>query len=166
MWAEIMREFTDSPTQARVVRFLLANGFGVSAEGKISCNGVEIPATHLAKVIGADRRVVDATAQRILRTPALRELFLRIRATPDLSQVATSLGLTVITVIPNNAEEKGIVGDVVSVLTRHALGIRQIFVTDPYFSEVPRLVIILNETPPLGVIEEIRSLPPVKQLIL
>ncbi|MDD1677068.1 MAG: regulator of amino acid metabolism, contains ACT domain protein [Methanomicrobiales archaeon] len=166
MWAEIMQEFTDSPSQARVVQFLLANGFGVSPTGRISCNGVEIPATHLAKVIDADRRVVDATAQRILRSPALRELFLHIRATPDLSQVATSLGLTVITVIPNNAEERGIVGAVVGVLARHALGIRQIFVTDPYFSEQPRLVVILSDAPPVGVVEEIRSLPQVKQLIL
>jgi len=166
MWAEIMEEFTDSPSQAQVVRFLLANGFGVSPEGRISCNGVEIPATHLAKLARTDRRVVDATAQRILRSAALREIFLHIRVTPDLSQVAAALGLTVITVLPTNAEERGIVGAVVGVLARHALGIRQIFVTDPYFSEQPRLVVILSDELPLGVVEEIRSLPQVKQLIL
>jgi predicted regulator of amino acid metabolism with ACT domain len=86
--------------------------------------------------------------------------------TPDLSQVASVLGLTVITVIPRNAQEKGIVGAVVGVLTGHALGIRQIFVTDPYFSEQPRLVVILDDILPVGVVEEIRGLPQVKQLIL
>jgi hypothetical protein len=166
MLPEILQEFADSPSQERVVRFLLANGFGISHEGKIACNGVEIPATHLTKVIGADRRVVDATARRILASAILRDIFLHIRATPDLSQVAASLGLTVITVIPTNAEERGIVGAVVGVLTLHGLGIRQIFVTDPYFSEQPRLVVILSDTLPVGVVEEIRALPQVKQLIL
>ncbi|HZD42827.1 MAG TPA: regulator of amino acid metabolism, contains ACT domain protein [Methanomicrobiales archaeon] len=166
MWADIMQEFQDAPSQARVVRFLLENGFGINGNGKIACNGVEIPATHVAKVIGADRRVVDATAQHILENPRLKDVFLNIRATPDLSQVAESLGLSVITVLPRNAQERGIVGAVVGVLSRHNLTIRQIFVTDPYFSEEPRLVVILDEPLPTGVVEEMKSLPQVRQLIL
>lgn len=166
MWAEIMQVFADSPSQARVVRFLLENGFGVSQDGRIVCNGVEIPATHLAKQIGADRRVVDATAQRILRTPHLAEIFLLMRATPDLSLVAAALGRSVITVMPRNAQEKGIVGAVVSVLSSHDLAMRQIFVTDPYFSAEPKLVVILDEPLPQGVVDEIRALSQVKQLVI
>ena len=52
MWSDIIREFADSPSQGRVVRFLLENGFGVNAEGRICCNGIEIPATSVAKAIG------------------------------------------------------------------------------------------------------------------
>ena len=166
MWADIMQEFQDSPSQARVVRFLLENGFGIRENGKIACNGVEIPATHIAKVIGADRRVVDATAQHILDRPLLKEVFLNIRATPDLSRVAEKLGLSVITVLPRNAQERGIVGSVVGVLSRHNLNLRQIFVTDPYFSEEPRLVVILDEPLPAGVLEELKSLPAVRKIIL
>ncbi|MDI6720272.1 MAG: regulator of amino acid metabolism, contains ACT domain protein [Methanomicrobiales archaeon] len=166
MWADIMREFQDSPSQARVVRFLLENGFGISESGKIACNGVEIPATHIAKAIGADRRVVDATAQHILDRPFLKDIFLNIRATPDLSRVAEHLGLSVITVLPRNAQERGIVGAVVGVLSRHNLNLRQIFVTDPYFSEEPRLVVILDEPLPSGVLEELKSLPAVRKIIL
>jgi predicted regulator of amino acid metabolism with ACT domain len=66
MWSDIIREFSDSPSQSRVLRFLLENGFGVTEDGRISCNGIEVPATSVAKVIGSDRRVVDATAHRIL----------------------------------------------------------------------------------------------------
>jgi hypothetical protein len=166
MWSEIMQEFADSPTQGRVARFLLDNGFGVNEAGRIECNGIEIPATQIARAIRSDRRVVDATAHHILRSPSLRDIFMHMRATPDLSGVAESLGLSVITVLPKNAEEKGIVGSAVRVLTGHDVTIRQIFVTDPYFSEAPRLVIIVNDRLPPGVVEEIRSLPQVKQVII
>ena len=148
------------------MRFLLENGFGVTEDGRISCNGIEMPATAVAKAIGSDRRVVDSTAHRILERPLLRDIFLNMRATPDLSRVAESLGYTVITVLPKNANERGIVGAAVRVLSDHNLSIRQIFVTDPQFSEEPKLVIILENLLPNGVIEKIRALPQVKQVII
>jgi predicted regulator of amino acid metabolism with ACT domain len=166
MWSDIIHEFADSPSQGRVVRFLLDNGFGVTKEGRISCNGIEIPATAVAKAIGSDRRVVDSTAQRILNLPFLRDFFLNIRVTPDLSRVAEPLGFSVITVLPRNATERGIVGAAVRVLTEYNLSIRQIFVTDPQFSEEPKLVIIVDEDLPDGVVERIRALPQVKQVII
>ena len=166
MWSDIISEFADSPSQSRVVRFLLENGFGVTEDGRISCNGIEMPATAVAKAIGSDRRVVDSTARRILERPLLRDIFLNMRATPDLSRVAESLGFTVITVLPRNANERGIVGAAVRVLSEHLLSIRQIFVTDAQFSEEPKLVIIVEEPLPMGVIEQIRALPQVKQVII
>ena len=166
MWSDIIQEFSDSPSQSRVVRFLLENGFGVTKDGRISCNGIEVPATAVAKVIGSDRRVVDSTARRILERPFLRDIFLNIRATPDLSKVAESLGFFVVTVLPKNASERGIVGAVVQILALHDVSIRQIFVTAPGFSEEPRLVIIVEESMPVGIIEQIRALPQVKQVII
>lgn len=166
MWSDIIHEFADSPAQSKVVRFLLENGFGINKEGRVVCNGIEIPATQVAKAIGSDRRVVDATAHRILAIPALRDIFLQMRATPDLSMMAESLGLTVITVLPRNASERGIVGAAVRVLSAHNLSIRQIFVTDPQLSEDPKLVIIIEELLPPGVVEEIRSLPQVRKVII
>jgi predicted regulator of amino acid metabolism with ACT domain len=166
MWSDIIHEFADSPSQSRVVRFLLENGFGVTEDGKISCNGIEVPATAIAKVIGSDRRVVDSTARRILERPMLREIFINMRATPDLSKVAETLGFSVITVLPKNANERGIVGAAVKVLTEHMLSIRQIFVTAPQFAEEPKLVIIVEEPLPYGTIEEIRALPQVRQVII
>ena len=166
MWSLIMKEFADSPAQGRVARFLLENGLGVNDDGKVVANGVEIPATHIAQAIGADRRVVDATARRILAVKALAPVFRNMRTTPDLSRVAEALGLSSVTVIPRNAQEKGIVSAVVKVVTKRNLTIRQIFVTDPYFSEEPRLVVIIDGKVPPGLFEEIRSLPQVKQVII
>ena len=166
MWSDIIHEFSDSPSQSRVVRFLLENGFGVNPDGRISCNGIEIPATAIAKAIGSDRRVVDSTAHRILSRPALKEIFLNMRATPDVSHVAEALGYSVITVLPRNANERGIVGAVVKVLSEHFVSIRQIFVTDPQFSEEPKLVVVIEEPLPQGVVEKIRALPQVKQVTI
>ena len=166
MWSDIIHEFADSPAQSKVVRFLLENGFGINKEGRVVCNGIEIPATQVAKAIGSDRRVVDATAHRILNIPVLRDIFLQMRATPDLSNVAESLGLSVITVLPRNASERGIVGAAVRVLAAHNLSIRQIFVTDPQLSEEPKLVIIIEDLLPPGVVEEIRGLPQVRKVII
>jgi hypothetical protein len=166
MWSDIIHEFADSPSQSRVVRFLLENGFGVTEKGRISCNGIEIPATAIAKAIGSDRRVVDSTAHRILSLLMLREVFINMRATPDLSHVAEALGYSVITVLPKNASERGIVGATVRVLSDYQISIRQIFVTDPHFSEEPKLVIIVEDPLPAGVVETIRALPQVKQVII
>ena len=166
MWSLIMKEFADSPAQARVAKFLLENGFGVNDDGKVVANGVEIPATHVAAVIGADRRVVDATARRILSVPALAQVFRNLRGTPDLSRVAEALGLSSFTIIPRNAQERGIVSAVLRVVSRRGLTIRQIFVTDPYFSEEPRLVVIIDGKLPQGLLEEVRAMPQVKQVII
>ena len=161
-----MQEFADSPAQARVARFLLENGFGVNNEGKVVANGVEIPATHIALAIGADRRVVDATARRILGVNALTEVFRNLRATPDLSRVAEVLGLSSFTVLPRNAQERGIVSAVLRVVHKRNLTIRQIFVTDPYLAEEPKLVVIIEEKVPPSLFEEIRALPQVRQVII
>jgi len=166
MWSDIIREFSDSPQQSRVAGFLLENGFGVNEEGRIVCNAIEISATKVAKAIGTDRRVVDATARHILETASLKEIFTNMRATPDLSLLAGSLGLSIITVIPNDARERGIVGAAVEVVTGHDLTIRQIFVTDPVLSQEPKLVMIIDGGIPGTVIEAIRKLPQVKQVIL
>ncbi|MEA2034158.1 MAG: regulator of amino acid metabolism, contains ACT domain protein [Euryarchaeota archaeon] len=166
MWADILRKFSDSPSQALVVRFLLENGFSINKSGRVMCNGIELPATHISKAIGTDRRVIDATARRILTMPDICDIFLNLRVTPDLSRVAESLNLTVITVLPKDAAEKGIVGYAVKVLTDHDLSIRQIFVTDPLLSEDPKLVIIIDGEIPPVVYEELKSLPQVRQLII
>jgi len=166
MWADILRKFSDSPSQALVVRFLLENGFSINKSGRVMCNGIELPATHISKAIGTDRRVIDATARRILKMPDISDIFLNLRVTPDLSRVAESLNLAVITVLPKDAGEKGIVGSAVKVLTDHNLSIRQIFVTDPLLSEDPKLVIIIDGEIPPVVYEELRSLPQVRQLII
>ena len=166
MWSEILREFADSPSQTMVVKYFLENGLGVNERGRIVCNGIEIPATHIAQKIGTDRRVIDATAKRILSIDWIKDIFLNLRVTPDLTQVADALGLAVITIYPKDAGQKGIVGAAVKVITDHNLSIRQIFVTDPVLSEDPKLVVILESNLPATVYEELRALPQVRKIVI
>ena len=68
--------------------------------------------------------------------------------------------------MPRDANERGIISAAVRVLSHHSLAIRQIFVTDPGFSEDPKLVIILEDPLPAGVVNEIRALPQVRKVII
>ncbi len=165
MWADILSGFSDSPSQSRVVRFLLENGFGVNEEGRICCNTIPVASTQIGQQIGVDRRVVDTTAKRILESP-YRDIFIAMRATPDLTLIADKLSLSVITILPTDATRSGIVDSCIHVLSSHGVGIRQLFVTDPHLSEDPRLVIITESRIPAPVIEELRNLPTVRRLIL
>ncbi len=166
MWQDIIEHFTDSPSQKIVVKFLLENGFSVNTAGKICCNDVEIPATQIAKILFVDRRVVDTTAKRILSIPNISAIFLKMRATPDLSGIAETLGLKTITIIPNDANEKGIINSTMRIIGDFDLNIRQIFVTDPNLSEDPKLVIIVDYELPVGLVEKLKKLPQVKTIIL
>ncbi len=166
MWAEILATFDDSPSQAKVIRFLLENGFGITREGRISVNNILVPSTQIAKEVGVDRRVVDATAQRILGMDRFATIFLNMRATPDISEIAEMLSLSVITIIPKDATEHGIIGAAVRVLDAHRVGIRQIFVTDSHLSESPKLVIIAEDAIAPEVLRELRDLEQVRRIIL
>jgi len=165
MWSAILSCFSDSPSQSRVVRFLLENGFGVNEEGRICCNTIPIASTQVGQQVGVDRRVVDSTSKRILNSP-YRDIFLAMRATPDLTLIADKLSLSVITILPDDATKTGIVDSCIHVLSSHGIGIRQVFVTDPHLSEEPRLVIITENRIPASVIEDLRALPVVRRLIL
>ena len=166
MWHEILNHFSDSPSQAMVVTFLATNGFGVTESGKIACNGIPVAATQVAQKVGVDRRVIDMTVHQILKNPELANIFLNMRATPDISLLAEHLGLYPITIIPKNATEEGIIGATVAILSAEHIPLRQIFVTDPYLSETPKLVIVAEQPIPPQVIRALRDLPSIKMIIL
>ncbi|MEF8883334.1 MAG: amino acid-binding protein, partial [Halapricum sp.] len=112
MFDEIMEKFEDSPSQQQVIRLLLERGFSVNDEGRVVSGGIEIPNTGIAREIGVDRRVVDATTDAILADEELRRIFQNISAIPSLMDLAPVLDLTVLTVTVDDAEDSGIVAAV------------------------------------------------------
>lgn len=166
MLRTILEHFSDSPSQQKVVRFLLENGFGINDSTRIVVNEIEVSATAVARAINVDRRVVDATIKHISLMPELKNFFSHLRVTPDLTDVGKSLGLSVITILPKNAGEKNIVSSAVFVLAKYEVTLRQIFVTDPYMVEKPKLVIIIDGMIPALAIEELKNLPQVESIIL
>ncbi|MFC5971703.1 amino acid-binding protein [Halomarina salina] len=166
MFDEIMEKFENSPSQQAVIRLLLERGFSVNDEGRVVSGGIEIPNTGIAREIGVDRRVVDATTDAILADPELRRIFQNISAIPSLRDLAPVLDLTVLTVYVDDAEASGIVATVTGTLADAGISIRQTVSEDPEFTDEPRLSIITDADLPGDLINEIRSLPFVRKIEL
>jgi hypothetical protein len=166
MFDEIMERFEDSPSQQAVVRLLLERGFSVNDEGRVVSGGIEIPNTGIAREIGVDRRVVDATTDAILDDPELRRIFQNISAIPSLRDLAPVLDLTVLTVYVEDAEASGIVAAVTGALADAGVSIRQTVSEDPEFTDEPRLSVITDADLPGELINEIRALPFVRKIEL
>ncbi|PSP29290.1 amino acid-binding protein [Halobacteriales archaeon QH_2_65_14] len=166
MFDEIMAKFSDSPSQQRVIRLLLERGFSVNDDGRVVSGGIEIPNTGIAREVGVDRRVVDATTDAILADEDLRPIFQNISAIPSLMDLAPVLDLTVLTVAVRDAEESGIVATVTTEIADRGISIRQVISEDPEFTDDPQLYIITGEQLPGDLINEIRQLEFVQRIEL
>lgn len=159
MFDEIMEKFENSPSQQAVIRLLLERGFSVNDEGRVVSGGIEIPNTGIAREIGVDRRVVDATTEAILADEELRRIFQNISAVPSLKDLAPVLDLTVLTVYVVDPDESGIVAQVTSLIAERGISIRQTVSEDPEFTDEPTLSIITDTELPGDLINDIRELP-------
>lgn len=166
MFEEIMEKFADSPSQQQVIRLLLERGFSVNDDGRVVSGGIEIPNTGIAREIGVDRRVVDATTDAILADDELRPIFQNISAVPSLMDLAPVLDLTVCTVTVRDAEESGIVARVTTAIADDDVSIRQVMTEDPEFTDEPRLYVITDDPISGELINEIRTLPFVERIEL
>ena len=166
MFDEIMEKFEGSPSQQAVIRLLLERGFSVNDEGRVVSGGIEIPNTGIAREIDVDRRVVDATTDAILDDPELRRIFQNISAIPSLMDLAPVLDLTVLTVVPTDADEPGIVAGVTGLIADAGISIRQTISEDPEFTDAPRLYVVTDGDLPGELINDIRSLPYVRKIEL
>ncbi|ADB59010.1 amino acid-binding ACT domain protein [Haloterrigena turkmenica DSM 5511] len=166
MFDEIMEKFEGSPSQQAVIRLLLERGFSVNDDGRVVSGGIEIPNTGIAREIGVDRRVVDSTTDVILKDPELRRIFQNISQVPSLMDLAPVLDLTVLTVTPDDADQKGIVAGITGLLAEHDISIRQTISEDPEFTDEPQLYLITDQELPGNVITEIRDLEFVRKIEL
>ncbi|MCD5409176.1 MAG: amino acid-binding protein [Methanocellales archaeon] len=164
MWTKIIKKFSNFPAQEKVVRLLLERGFQINSEEKVVSGTIEIPHTQIAKEVGADRRVVDATVKAILGDETLKKVFQNITSIAFLEHVAPLLGLGVIIIIPKNAQKTGILGEVATTIAKHNISIRQAVTDDPYFTENPKLTIITETKVPGEVVDALMRLPSVKSV--
>jgi predicted regulator of amino acid metabolism with ACT domain len=166
MFDEIMEKFADSPSQQAVIRLLLERGFSVNDDGRVVSGGIEIPNTGIARELGVDRRVVDATTDAILDDDELRPIFQNISAVPSLMDLAPVLDLTVLSVAVTDAEQSGIVAAVTGAIAERDISIRQTLSDDPEFADEPKLYVITDEELPGELINEIRRMPFVRKIEL
>ncbi len=164
MWTEIIKKFSRFPAQEKVIRLLLERGFQINSEGKVVSGTIEIPHTQIAKEIGVDRRIVNATTRVILGDDKLRKVFQNLHSITFLREVAPLLGLSVMIIIPQDAQKIGILGDVASLIAEQGISIRQAVTDDPYFTEDPKLTIITDGKASGDLINALMKLPSVKSV--
>ncbi len=166
MWSEIIGKFKGMPSQEKVVRLLLERGFQVDAQGHVVSGKIEIPHTQIAKEVGVYRRVVDATTEMILKDEILKRVFMNIHSIASFKDVAPLLGLGVIIITPDNAQNIGILSDVTSVISMFNLSIRQAVTDDPFFTDEPKMTVITNDVIPGELVSELRKLKSVKSVTI
>ena len=162
MWQTLLNKFEKYPAQIKVLKLLFERGFQVNEEGKVTSGSIEIAHTQLAKEAGVDRRVVDATTKTIISDQLLSTIFRNVHSIPFLKDVAPSLGLGVIIIIPEDASHVGILAEVASLIAKNNVSIRQAVSDDPFLTDNPRLTIITDRKVPGDLVDKILSLPSVK----
>ncbi len=145
-----------------MLKLLFERGFQVNEEGKVTSGSIEIAHTQLAKEAGVDRRVVDATTKTIISDELLSRIFKNVHSIPFLRDVAPSLGLGVIIIIPEDAADVGILAEVAGLISESKVSIRQAVSDDPYLTDNPRLTIITDRKVPGELVDKILELPSVK----
>lgn len=162
MWQTLLKKFEKYPAQVKVLKLLFERGFQVNEEGKVTSGSIEIAHTQLAKEAGVDRRVVDATTKTIVSDELLSTIFRNVHSIPFLRDVAPSLGLGVIIIIPEDAAHVGILAEVAGLIAKNNVSIRQAVSDDPYLTDNPRLTIITDRKVPGDLVDKILSLPSVR----
>jgi predicted regulator of amino acid metabolism with ACT domain/chorismate mutase len=166
VWNVVHKAFEEQPAQMSVARLMFKYGLRVREDGEIACGDIRIPAVQIAKEAGVDRRVVDFTAQRILKDKRLREIFENLEPIAYLKGVAQQLGMGLIEIIPEDAAKPGILKEVSGVISRFGVSIRQSVADDPHFVPQPKLTLITDEPVSGAVIEALRKLPSVRSVIV
>lgn len=166
MFEEIMNKFEGSPSQQEVIRLLLERGFSVNDDGRVVSGRIEIPDTQIARELDIDRRVVDSTTDAILDDDELRPIFQNISSIPSLRDLAPVLDLSVVTIVPTDADQPGIVAAVTTAVADHGISIRQTITEDPEFTDEARLYIITDERLPGELITELSEFSFVRRVEL
>jgi predicted regulator of amino acid metabolism with ACT domain len=109
---------------------------------------------------------VDATTDMILRDEVLKRVFQNIRSIASLRDVAPLLGLGVIIITPENAQNVGIIHDVTGVVERYHISIRQCVTDDPYFTDDPKMTLITNDPIPGELVSDLKKIPYVRSVTI
>jgi predicted regulator of amino acid metabolism with ACT domain len=157
--------FKGFPSQEKVVSELLRSGIRV-IDGVAYCNSIAISDSALGRAANVDRRVVRSTLEKIDSTPRLKAMFSKMISIALLSDISSDMGCTTIEIIPENANEPGILADISATVYRAGIAIRQAVVIDDARGVNPRLVLVLDGTFPPEYLPALRASRGVKSVTL
>lgn len=135
-------------------------------EGKIYCGDIEIKPNSLSRSVGVDRRVVLEVTRKILEDEMLAGFFEGLSPTASIGASAAMMGFSVIEILPESAQKPGIVAGVLSIIAEKGISVRQVISDDPDLTEDPKTIIVTETQIPSELLNELRSVPGVKALVL
>ncbi len=161
----IKRHFSLVPKQEQVAKLMLKMGVSVR-DGDAYCGPIKLTDAAIARALDVDRRVVRSTIDRIMSIPELHRLFSEIQPTLLLDRAANEIGCSSIEVIPIDSQVPGLMANILGVLSRKGINIRQAVVSDPQDSNESHLIIVTDGVAPGIILAEIRSVKGVASVIL
>ena len=166
MWNTITHLFKDAPSKLKIVKLIIESGLRIGVDSKIYCGDIEIPATKIAAAVNVDRRVVKETAESILKTEGLRDIFMNFKpAGPLLKEIAKYVGYGVVE-IRAQPEAQGIIAETTALIAKQGISIRQILAEDPEIYPDPKLTIITERLIPGELLPQFLKIPTVKQVTI
>ncbi|MFH1424338.1 MAG: amino acid-binding protein [archaeon] len=161
MWSALKEHFKEFPAQEKVAALMLQYGLSVK-KGKVYCENIEIPALRIARALGVDRRVVNASVQTIEKTAELKKVFENLHPAAYFKDVAEKMGWSVVEIVPDDASGTGILAGVSKIIADAGISIRQAVSDDPEFAEDARLLVICERQVPSSLIQKLRKSKGVK----
>lgn len=167
MWEKVKMLLDRYPAQKTVALEMLKRGFSVGEKGGIFCNGVEISDSKFARSIGVDRRAVTAAEKTILSNPELKKIFLKFRATLDLSEVAIENGLGVIELRGTDASRApGVLSAITREISETGVAIRQIIADDTGIVSDPRITVITDQKLSGDILTKLKTVPGISEVVI
>jgi predicted regulator of amino acid metabolism with ACT domain len=157
--------FIGFPSQEKVAMLLLRYGIRVE-NGTAYCNDIEQSDASIARVAGVDRRVVRSALDKISSSPELDRVFSKLQSMLLLADVAPEINCTTLEIIPTDATMPGILADVMDVIYRGGLSVRQAVVEDPGIRMDSHLIIVVDGKMPSEMIPMIKQCRGVLSIIL
>lgn len=83
-----------------------------------------------------------------------------------LHEIASELGMSAISVIPESAFDKGIIARVSQKLSEEGLNILQAFAEYPYSSLEPKIIFVVEDEIPARLITQLKKLPRIRSITM
>lgn len=165
MLRAIDKTFSGKKGQKKVAEFLFRNSIRVSEDGRLLAGDIEVSHTAISRVLGVDRRLINATISSILKNPEMKKLFRKLNSTLLLRDIAPDLGFGAIEIIPTDASSKGIVAGITRIISDAGISIRQITADDPMFTNA-EMTVVTEKPIPRNLIDEMLEIKGVKKVIV
>jgi len=117
------------PSQRKVAQKLLEYGIRVE-DGVAYCGDIEQTDSGIARACEVDRRVVRTTLEHISSTPALANIFSRLRPMLSMVDLAPEINCSSVIIVPTDARIPGILSDITTVLYNSGIVLRQAMIVD------------------------------------